>query len=45
LWTRWWTFGFYKMLGNPWIAAQLTAPQVVLSSTQSWRKVFKSFYL
>jgi hypothetical protein len=27
LWTRYWTFGFHKMLGSYWGAAQLAAPQ------------------
>jgi hypothetical protein len=32
LWTRYWTFGFHKMLGSSWGAAQLIAPQEGLSS-------------
>jgi hypothetical protein len=32
LWTRYWTFGFRKMLGSPWGTAQLAAPQEGLSS-------------
>jgi hypothetical protein len=32
LWTRWWTFGFLKMLGSSWVVAQLTASQEGLSS-------------
>jgi hypothetical protein len=32
LWTRWWTFGFYKLLGSSWVAAQLVASQEGLSS-------------
>jgi hypothetical protein len=32
LWTRYWTFGFNKMLGSSWGAAQLMAPQEGLSS-------------
>jgi hypothetical protein len=32
LWTRWWTFGFHKMLGSSWVAAQLAASQDGLSS-------------
>jgi hypothetical protein len=32
LWTRWWIFGFHKMLGNSWVAAELAAPQEGLSS-------------
>jgi hypothetical protein len=32
LWTRWWTFGFHKMLGSSWVAAQLAASQEGLSS-------------
>jgi hypothetical protein len=31
LWTRFWSFGFHKMLGNSWVAAQLAASQEVLS--------------
>jgi hypothetical protein len=34
LWTRWWTFGFHKMLGNSWVAAQLVASQERLSSVK-----------
>jgi hypothetical protein len=32
LWTRWWTFGFHKMVGSYWVAAQLAASQEGLSS-------------
>jgi hypothetical protein len=32
LWTRWWIFGFLKMLGSSWVAAQLAASQEGLSS-------------
>jgi hypothetical protein len=32
LWTRRWTFGFLKMLGTSWVAAQLAASQEGLSS-------------
>jgi hypothetical protein len=32
LWTQWWTFGFLKMLGSSWVAAQLAASQKGLSS-------------
>jgi hypothetical protein len=32
LWTRRWTFGFHKMLGSSWVAAQLAASQDGLSS-------------
>jgi hypothetical protein len=32
LWTWWWTFGFLKMLGSSWVAAQLAASQEGLSS-------------
>jgi hypothetical protein len=31
-WTRWWTFGFHKLLGSSWAAAQLAASQDGLSS-------------
>jgi hypothetical protein len=31
-WTRYWSFGFHKMLGISWVAAQLAAPQDGLSS-------------
>jgi hypothetical protein len=31
-WTRQWTFGFHKMLGNSWVAAELAAPPEGLSS-------------
>jgi hypothetical protein len=34
LWIRWWTFGFDKMLGNYWVAPQLVASRVVLSSIE-----------
>jgi hypothetical protein len=36
LWTRYWTFGFHKMLGDSRGAAQLTAPQEGLSSVSKW---------
>jgi hypothetical protein len=32
LWTRCWNFGFHKMLGSSWVAAQLLAPQEGLGS-------------
>jgi hypothetical protein len=32
LWTCSWTFGFHKMLGSSWVAAQLVAPQEGLNS-------------
>jgi hypothetical protein len=32
LWTRYWTFGFHKMLGSSWVAAQLAASPEGLSS-------------
>jgi hypothetical protein len=32
LWTRWWTFGFHKMLGSSWAGAQLAASQEGSSS-------------
>jgi hypothetical protein len=36
LWTRYWTFGFHKMLGSSWGAAQLTASQEGLSSMNNF---------
>jgi hypothetical protein len=36
LWTRQWTFGFHKMLGNSWVSAQLAASQEGLSSMSEW---------
>jgi hypothetical protein len=33
-WTRYWTFGFHKMLGNSSVAAQLAASQEGLSSME-----------
>jgi hypothetical protein len=36
LWTRWWTFGFHKMLGSSWVAAQLAASQEGLSSVSKF---------
>jgi hypothetical protein len=39
LWTWWWTFGFHKMLGNNWVAAQPIASRVVLSYTQLLRYI------
>jgi hypothetical protein len=35
-WTRYWTFGFHKMLGSSWGAAQLAAPQEGLSSVSKY---------
>jgi hypothetical protein len=35
LWTRWWTFGFLKMLGSSWEAAQLAASQEELCSVSN----------
>jgi hypothetical protein len=36
LWTRKCTFGFHKMLGSSWVAAQLAAPQEGFSSVSDW---------
>jgi hypothetical protein len=36
LWTRQWTFGFHKILGISWVAAQLAASQEGLSSMSEW---------
>jgi hypothetical protein len=36
LWTRYWTFGFHKMLGSSWVAAQFAASQEGLSSVSEW---------
>jgi hypothetical protein len=36
LWTRYWTFGFHKILGISWVAAQLAASQEGLSSMSEW---------
>jgi hypothetical protein len=36
LWTRWWTFGFLKMLGSSWVAAQLATSQEGLSSVSKY---------
>jgi hypothetical protein len=36
LWTRWWTFGFHKMPGSSWVAAQLAASQEGLSSVSKY---------
>jgi hypothetical protein len=36
MWTRWWTSGFYKMLGSSRVAAQLEASQEGLSSMSEW---------
>jgi hypothetical protein len=38
LWTRQWTFGFHKMLGSSWVAAQLAASQEGLSSVSGWHQ-------
>jgi hypothetical protein len=32
LWTRWWTVGFHKILGDSWVVAQLAASPEGLSS-------------
>jgi hypothetical protein len=40
LWTRWWTFGFDKMLGSSWVAAQVAASQEGLSSMSDLQKWF-----
>jgi hypothetical protein len=37
LWTRWWTFGFHKLVGSFWVAAQLAASQEGLSSMSEKR--------
>jgi hypothetical protein len=37
LWTRWWTFRLLKMLGSSWVATQLAASQVGLSSVSELR--------
>jgi hypothetical protein len=34
LWIRYWTFGLRKLLGDCWVAEQLVASRVVLSSTE-----------
>jgi hypothetical protein len=36
LWTRYWTFGFHKMLRSSWVAAKLAAPQDGLSSVSKY---------
>jgi hypothetical protein len=36
--TRYWTFGFHKMLGSSWVAAQFAAPQEGLSSVSKVAK-------
>jgi hypothetical protein len=36
LWTRKWTFGFHKMLGSSWVAAQLAVFEEELSSVSEW---------
>jgi hypothetical protein len=33
MWTRWWTFGFLKIAGISWMAAQLAASQEVNHSS------------
>jgi hypothetical protein len=44
LWTQYWTFGFHKMLGSSWVAAQLAAPQEGLSSVCKYvSKLYDSF--
>jgi hypothetical protein len=48
LWTRWWTFGFHKMLGSSWVAAQLAASQEGLSSINEWMSewvIYKCFHI
>jgi hypothetical protein len=37
LWTRQWTFGFHKILGSSWVAAQLAASQEEFSSMKLLR--------
>jgi hypothetical protein len=36
LWTLKWSFGFHKMLGSSWVAAQLATSQEGLSSMSEW---------
>jgi hypothetical protein len=36
LWTRCWTFGFHKMPGSSWVAAQLATSQEELSSVSKY---------
>jgi hypothetical protein len=36
LWTRQWTFGFHKMVGSSWVAAQLAASLEGLSSVRKY---------
>jgi hypothetical protein len=44
LWTRWWTFGFHKILGSCWVAAHLAASQEVLSSmSRLWLGFWQSW--
>jgi hypothetical protein len=49
LWTRYWTFGFHKMLESTWVAAQLAASQEGLSPTseraESVRNVRSQAYI
>jgi hypothetical protein len=44
LWTQYWTFGFHKMLGSSWVAAQLAAPQEGLSSVSEWVSKWVSIF-
>jgi hypothetical protein len=41
LWTRYWTFGFHKILESSWVAAQLAGFQEGLSSMSSWVIIYK----
>jgi hypothetical protein len=43
LWTRYWTFGFHKMLGSSWVAEQLVAPQEGLSSVSKYYVLLSDF--
>jgi hypothetical protein len=45
MWTRWWTSGFHKMLGNSRVAAQLAASQEGLSSMSQWVRVIGQTYI
>jgi hypothetical protein len=42
LWIRLWAFGFHKMLGSSWVAAQLAASQEGLSSKSEWVSRFRT---
>jgi hypothetical protein len=45
LWTRQWTFGFHKIPGSSWVAAQLAASQDGLSSTVFYNGTPLSSYI